>query len=193
MFDPLFKVAEVRMSRKTDAPLALIRKLAAESVPKEEREEQIKRWDKESSAPVETIRKVAQAISFDDVTQPPPLTTEEVILQQKLACVEDEELFKTAFFLADDAEDALRTYESLGGKYVVKVAFGTQMFDSRQMAGSPATAGGMSRRSTTTMPSPMQAAPTRSPATSSPKSQAQGVTSAPSATNQTPAPAAPMV
>lgn len=146
--------------------------------------------DKASSVPVELVRKVAQAVSFDELTQPPPPSTEEIMLQQKLACVEDEGLFKTAFFLADDTEDALRTYESLGGKYVIKHAFGQQMFDSRQMAGSPATAGGMSRRATTTMPAPQQASPVQSPATSSPKSQAQGASSAPSATSQTSTPAA---
>ena len=145
--------------------------------------------DKESSAPVEVIRKVAQAISFDALTQPEPLSTEDVIFYEKIKAA-DADLLKIAtdLSIAGGTSIPLEIYESLGGTY--KHAFGQQMFNSQQMAGSPATSGGMSRRSTTPMPAPAQASPVRSPATSSPKSQAQGASSMPSATAQSPAPAA---
>jgi|SRR5688572_10833467 len=128
------------------------------------------------TAPIEAIRKVASAIAFDELTSPASMSTEDVILYEKIKSAEDLELLKIATDLCVMAEtygDAiLKTYEDLGGKY--KEAFGTPMFNPQQMTGSPALAGGMQRRAATTMPSPQQAQPTKSPATSSPKAQVQG-------------------
>lgn len=135
------------------------------------------------TAPIEAIRKVASAIAFDELTSPAPVSTDHLIRSEKLAAVEDEELFKIAanlsaatllgeVLLVDRISDVLNHYEDLGGKY--KEAFGAPMFNPQQMTGSPALAGGMQRRATTMMPSPQQAQPTKSPATSSPRAQVQG-------------------
>jgi hypothetical protein len=84
---------------------------------------------------------------FDD-----PLTCLEY---DKVGAVEDEELLKIAYGLAEDESDVLGVYESLGGKY--KRAFGTPMFQMNQaqspasMGGSPSGAGAMKP------PSPMSA------------------------------------
>jgi len=76
----------------------------------------------------------------------------------------------------------------MGGTY--KHAFGVQMFDSKQMAGSPAVSGGNTNRMRT--PNPLvqpQAAPTAASAsTGQPRTQA---TSAPSMVSNTSTPSAP--
>lgn len=172
-----------------------------------------KEWDKtlakgkapccvKTAAPVALIKKIAEAQAFEELTSPraPLQTTESIIRQEKLGSVEDSELFKTASGLFEmdyprgsvDLETrvngTLEYYEQLGGKY--KHAFGTPMFNSQQMTGSPALAGGMGRRASTSMPTAPQAQPQQSPAKSSPQAQANGVTSAPSSAAQTPAPSA---
>lgn len=125
---------------------------------------------------------------LDELTSPPAPSTEQVIYEAKLAAVEDAELFKVACVLVGDIEDRLSVYETLGGKY--KQAFGTPMFNSQQMAGSPAVSGGMSSRASAPKITPPQAQPTQSQATASPRAQAQSMTSIPSASPQTSAPSA---
>lgn len=155
-----------------------------------------KDWDKhlqkgpkvtDKTAPIELIRKAASAIAFEELTTPArrDMSTGDLIINEKLASVADSALLDIANAISphDSPEDTLYLYESMGGTY--KHAFGTPMFASQQMAGSPALAGGMARRATTSMPQPAQTAPTKSPATSSPRSQASGMTSIPSAAPQT--------
>lgn len=143
--------------------------------------------------PVDEIRKAASAEAFSSLTSPREVfpDTESVIYAAKLAAVEDQQLFKTASMISYlsnpvevDQDAVFATYESLGGKY--KRAFGAPMFNTQQMTGSPALSGGMSRRASTPMPTAQQAQPVKSPATSSPRQQAQGMASTPSATSQSP-------
>lgn len=139
------------------------------------------------NAPVQDIRKAAAALAFEDLTGPAPVSTEEILRQEKLASVADQELFQIASSLEPDVDGALSTYETLGGTY--KLAFGTPMFNTQQLAGSPALSGGMAQRAAKPTVSVQQAQPTQSPATASPRAQAQGA-STPSAPAQTSAPSA---
>lgn len=155
-------------------------------------------------APLAAIRKAASALAFDELTTPieqRTVSTETLIWREKFSAVADLELLKIArqvsttllpdnsYYTPLHVEEVLATYESLGGKY--KHAFGAPMFDMKQMAGSPALAGGMTRRSSTPMPSAQKAQPVQSPATASPRAQVQGGASAPStAPSQTAAPSA---
>lgn len=137
-----------------------------------------------SAAPVETIRKVARAHAFEELAAPSMDGTETIIMKHKLASAADPELLKIALLLPDiSVEDAIRTYEQMGGEYRVKVAFGNPMFNAQQMQGSPALQGGMNQRAQTPMPQPQQAQPVQSPATASPRQQMGGA-SAPSAMGQ---------
>jgi hypothetical protein len=153
---------------------------------------------KNASAPVGLIRKIAQAQAFDELTQTPGPSTEQIMLHNRLDQVADVDLFKIAATIAPSLDpsalvptpdpDALfQVYEELGGKY--KLGFGSPMFNAQQMAGSPALAGGMSQRASTSMPMPQQAAPVQSPATSSPRSQTSGASMA-GGSSQSSAPAA---
>lgn len=129
-----------------------------------------------------TIRKTAQVVAFEGLTEPAPLTSEEILLEAKLASVEDPELYEIASsvgsgYTPPSLEDALSTYELLGGTY--KHAFGQQMFDSKQMAGSPAVSGGMAARAKTPMPQ-VQSAPVSVTTTSiGGQGNAQGSSAAP--------------
>jgi hypothetical protein len=143
-----------------------------------------------TAAPVDFIRKVAAAQAFEELAGPAPVSTEELLRQEKLSSVADPELFKVAASIESDIDAALQTYEDLGGKF--KQAFGQPMFNAQQMAGSPALSGGMAQRAAKPTISAQQAQPTQSPATASPKAQTQAATAqtpqAPQA--QTPAPSA---
>lgn len=137
-----------------------------------------------SAAPLETIRKVARAHAFEELAAPSMDGTETIIMKHKLASASDPELLKIALLLPNiSVEDAIRTYEQMGGDYQAKVAFGNPMFNAQQMQGSPALQGGMNQRAQTPMPQPQQAQPVQSPATASPRQQMGGV-SAPSAMGQ---------
>lgn len=151
----------------------------------------------DKTAPIELIRKVAGALAFEELTAPATiLSTEDIIRDEKFASVEDQELLKIAGKIfsvthpdpqptRDALESILSSYEALGGKY--KHAFGTPMFNTQQMAGSPALAGGMQRRATTPMPAPQPAQPQRGPAAAPRAQQGQSALSAP--TTQTASPA----
>lgn len=106
----------------------------------------------------ERVREATEKLAFEQLTTP-EASTEEVLVSLKLAAVEDPELLKIASDLADQhtpegetrsLDEVLQTYEELGGTF--KHAFGQQMFDAKQMAGSPAVSGGMASRAQTPTP-----------------------------------------
>lgn len=143
----------------------------------------------EDTPPVEEVRKAAGAVAFQMLTEDPTSSSTQFVTSRKWASVEDQELFKIAsgacIRTTEDGqtrslEDCLDLYEAMGGTY--KHAFGVQMFDTKQMAGSPALTSGVRQRSMT-QPTAPQAAPTAPSSTSNsgqPKSQS---TSAPSMTS----------
>jgi hypothetical protein len=117
----------------------------------------------------EEIRKTAQRVAFEELTAPRERSALEIASSEKFASVEDQALLKVAsdlsFFespqwegqlIMERVDDILHRYEELGGTY--KYAFGQQMFDSKQMAGSPAVSGGMAARARNPAPQ-MQSAP----------------------------------
>lgn len=137
------------------------------------------------AAPVALIRKMAQAIDFQELTEPAG-STEDVILSMKLAAVEDSGLLETVYQLSGNLSQALSDYEQMGGTY--KHAFGTPMFDSNQLAGSPAVASGMQMRATNQM---QQDAASAAQAPAAPAPKGMGTTSAPSMSSPTSAPSSP--
>jgi hypothetical protein len=134
--------------------------------------------------------KTAALMVIDAYFAAPPASSEEIWLEAKLATVTDPVILEIAAKLAGDPLELFANYEAFGGKY--KAAFGAPMFDGRQLAGSPALAGGMSRR-TTDAPS-MTQAPTVSPRTGGGRSSQGAPTSDPSrSSSPTSQPAAPNV
>lgn len=134
----------------------------------------------EDDSPVEEVRKAASAVAFRMLTEDPEVSSDLYILQTKMASAEDQELLQQAVDLCQDMDRSVALYEAMGGTY--KHAFGVQMFDTKQMAGSPALTSGVRQRSMT-QPTAPQAAPTAPSSTSNsgqPKSQS---TSAPSMTS----------
>lgn len=106
---------------------------------------------KKSASPVERVREAMQKLAFDTLTSPPEANPLAELAVLKVDAVADPELFAIAGKLAStnelgvaDGEEVLAFYEQLGGTY--KHAFGQQMFDTKQMAGSPAVSGGMAAR-----------------------------------------------
>jgi hypothetical protein len=135
-------------------------------------------------------KEAAARANFDSLFVGPDPTLEETIDELKFAAIADPELLKVAYVLAED--DLLTTYEALGGIY--KVAFGQQMFDTKQLAGSPALAGGMNQRASTATPTlaqPGAQAPQSPAAPKVPTSQPSQGSSAPSAASATSAPSTP--
>lgn len=161
----------------------------------------VKEWDKilekgpdvtKQADPLSMIRKAASDLSaqraFEELTSPLS-PTDELLVNTKIAAVEDQELFASAYCVTSDDENALELYERMGGTY--KHAFGVQMFDSKQMAGSPAVAGGMAARARTPMPQ-TQSAPVSVTTTSiGNNGQGNNGVSAPSPTSTTSTPSAP--
>jgi len=134
--------------------------------------------------------KTAALRTIDAYFEPPPASSEEIWLEAKLATVADPVILEIAAKLAGDPVELFANYEAFGGKY--KAAFGTPMFDGRQLAGSPALSGGMSRR-TTDAPT-MTQAPTASPRAGGGRSSNSSQGSAPAQTSSpTSQPAAPNV
>jgi hypothetical protein len=144
-----------------------------------------------TSAPIGLIRKFAQARDFEYIIAGPLPSTEDVILEMKIAAVADPEILAAAYTLAGgDPAQAIRDYELFGGTY--KQAFGNPMFNTQQMAGSPAVSGGMQQRVTDT-PSmqpqqPQQSQPSGTKATPAATSRASTAASAPSAPTNSAAP-----
>lgn len=138
--------------------------------------------------------KTAEQLAFEELTATPTMSTEHIILNEKISSADDTSLLKVAaslctVFHADgsqsrDLDEVLQTYEELGGTY--KHAFGTPMFDAKQMAGSPAVAGGMAARARTPMPG-AQSQPVSVTTTTIGQNQ-QGGASAPSAPSTPSAP-----
>jgi hypothetical protein len=156
----------------------------------------VKEWDKMlQKAPIQLIRRASEKLAFDTLYDPPPPQTEEVIASLKLAAVADVGLYDTAAAISSGVDEALDLYEKLGGVY--KHAFGQRMFDTPQLAGSPALAGGMQQRSAATPAAPAGMQTTRTAggpqAPKAPGTAQQGQTSAPSLTSATSAPSTPAV
>ena len=147
---------------------------------------------------VDHIRKTAERLAFEELTAPVGSSPEWNIISMKQGSVEDPELFKTASLLAlrrtpdgfsCDRSDIFDIYEELGGTY--KHAFGNPMFDVKQMAGSPAVAGGMAARGTTSMPQMQQQPVSVTTTTIGQNNTQQGGTSAPGGSSAPSAPSAP--
>jgi hypothetical protein len=163
----------------------------------------VEQWDKilakgpksmpKTAAPLDLIRRLSaremEKRAFEELTTPFAESSLEALDSMKLAAVEQPELFKAALTLAGNTHHALEDYEAWGGTY--KHAFGQQMFDVKQMAGSPAVAGGMNSRAKTPLPQ-MQQAPVSVTTTSIGQTQnTSGGPSTPSPTSQTSTPSAP--
>jgi hypothetical protein len=160
----------------------------------------VKEWDRMlqkgpsksmTKSAAERIREILQKEAFDEVTSPAPLRADEVIDREKLSHVADPELLKVAYVLAPDCDEVglgplLQTYEELGGVY--KHAFGQPMFDTKQMAGSPAVSGGMAARASTPAPR-MQQSPVS--VTTTTLGQGSGQPGGASAPSQASTPSAP--
>lgn len=148
---------------------------------------------------VQLIRKTAERLAFEELTSPATgfSNPEWNIIQLKQASVEDPELFNVASLLARQKLasggyslrriDIFDVYEELGGKY--KHAFGAPMFNAQQMAGSPATSGGMAARAKTPGPQ-IQSAPVSVTTTTIGQNSQQGGTSAPGGVSAPSAPSA---
>ena len=174
-----------------------------EGVSVQEWDEILEKGPTDVKTPIAAIRKAAAALdsqrAFEELTAPGIPTTEDLIDGEKFASAEDIPLLKQACDMhrvyeegsvtnfVVDIPAALQTYEELGGTY--KHAFGQQMFDSKQMAGSPAVSGGMAARAKTPAPQ-VQQAPVSVTTTSfgGTQGQQQGAVSTPS---QTSTPSAP--
>lgn len=150
-----------------------------------------------TASTVERIREAQEKLAFDQLTGAPEPSLDEVLFDLKYPAVVDQDLFKIAADLCVHREDGhewrdkgewLSWYEQLGGTY--KHAFGQQMFDTKQMAGSPAVSGGMSARAQNPGPQIPQAPVSVTTTTlgQSPGQQGGGASSAPS---QTSTPSAP--
>src|SRR4051812_23071516 len=148
-----------------------------------------------SASAAERVRGILQKEAFDQLTSHShAFSADDDVAGIKFNAATDEELLKTAAHLnrLHDQEctstlgDLMRVYESLGGTY--KHAFGQQMFDSKQMSGSPAVSGGMSARASTPTPQIQQSPVSVTTTTLGQSGGQQGGTSAPS---QTSAPSSP--
>lgn len=146
----------------------------------------VKEWDKilqegpkpvvKTAAPIALIREASNALAFQSLTEHAG-STADVLLSMKLAAVEDADLLQSVYQLSGDLHQAVTDYEQMGGKY--KSAFGSPMFESGQLAGSPAVASGMQMRANT-QAQQQAAAAGASMQQSATTPKAQGTTSAPS-------------
>jgi hypothetical protein len=167
----------------------------------------VEAWDKilekgpskmPKTADVDFIRKTAERVAFEELVSPEPSSNPEWnVISLKQGSVADPELWKTAALLAQKAtadgiscshSDIYDVYEELGGTY--KHAFGAQMFDMKQMAGSPAVSGGMAARATTRTPQ-VQSQPVSVTTTTLGQNMQQGGASAAGGSSAPSTPSAP--